>query len=114
MPALGPIEEVVAVRGRRDTAHLVLRHEGGATSEITVCATAPPAAERLQLELWGPGGFTRAPLTNADVGPPYVRAVSALISAIRTGVPHVCSAQFGADVVRVVQAADEAPTVVLV
>jgi predicted dehydrogenase len=111
IPVLGRVEEVAALRGRRDAAHVVLRHEGGATSDIAVSATTPPAAERLQLELWGPEGFSAAPLTLADVQAPYGRAVSALISAIATGRPHDCSAHFGADVVRVLEAADEAVSV---
>jgi predicted dehydrogenase len=111
--ALGPVEEVTALRGRGDATHVVLRHEGGPSSAITVSATAPPAAERLRLELWGPSGFSEAPLTNADVRPPYARAISALIDAIETGVPHACSARFGAEVVRVVEAADEATSVVV-
>jgi predicted dehydrogenase len=113
IPALGPIEEVAALRGLRDTVHVVLRHEGGASSEITVSATAPAAAERLHLELWGPAGFTAAPLTNADVHPPYARAVSALISAIETGHPAACSAEFGAEVVRVLEAAKETTAVLV-
>jgi predicted dehydrogenase len=112
IPALGHVEEVSAVLGRRDTTHLVLRHEGERTSQLTLTATAPAAAERLQLELWGSSGFSSAPLVNADVGPPYARAVSALVTAIETGVPHQCSAQFGAEVVRAIEAAQEAPTVV--
>jgi predicted dehydrogenase len=112
IPALGPVEEVVAVRGRRDTTQLVFRHEDGLTSQITLTATAPPSAERLELELWGPAGFSAAPLTNADVREPYGRAVSALLGAIESGVPHQCSAQFGAEVVRAIEAAHEAPTVV--
>ena len=113
IPGLGRVEDVSAVRGRRDTTHLVLRHEGERTSQLTVTATAPPAAERLQLELWGPGGFAAAPLVNSDFRPAYARATSALIAAIETGVPHPCSARFGAEVVRVIEAAHDAPTVVV-
>lgn len=112
IPALGPVEEVAALQGG-DTTHVALRHEGGATSEITVNASVPPGAERLQLELWGPQGFSAAPLSNTDVQPPYARAVSALVTAIETGRPHECSAQFGADVVRVLEAAAESSSVLV-
>jgi predicted dehydrogenase len=113
IPVLGRVEEVAAVRGRREAAHVVLRHEGGATSDLAVSATAPPAAERFQLELWGADGFSSAPLTNADIQRPYARAVSALIASIETGEPHACSARFGAEVVQVLEAADTAPRVVV-
>jgi predicted dehydrogenase len=113
IPVLGRVEEVAALRGRRDAAHVVLRHEGGATSDVAVSATTSAAAERLQLELWGPRGFSAAPLTNADVHGPYARALSALIAAIATGSHHDCSARFGADVVRVLEAADEATSVLV-
>jgi len=113
IPALGPVEEIVAVQGRRDAMHLVLRHEGDRTSQITLTATAPAGAERLALELWGPEGFSAAPLSNADVRRPYDRAVAALIGAIESGVRHPCSVRFGAEVVHVIEAAaHQAPTVV--
>jgi predicted dehydrogenase len=113
IPTLGPVEEVTALRGRGDATHVILRHEGGPSSEITVSATVPPAAERLRLELWGPSGFSEAPLTNADVRPPYARAISALVDSVETGRPHECSAAFGADVVRVLEAAAESSSVLV-
>jgi len=105
IPVLGPVEDVVAARGVRDTAHVAFRHEGGASSDVTVSLTAPAAAECLRLELWGPSGFTQAPLAHGFEAP-YARTVSALVSAIETGVPDPCAADFGAEVVHVVAAAE--------
>ena len=96
---------MIAARGPRDTVHVVFRHDGGAVSHITASLTTPAAAGRLRLELWGEAGFVEAPL-DLDYRAPYARAVSALVSAVETGVPDPCDAAFGAEVVRVVAAAE--------
>ena len=105
IPALGPVQDVLAARGPRDTVHVVFRHDGGAVSDVTASLTTPAAAGRLRLELWGEAGFVEAPL-DLDYRAPYARAVSALVSAVETGVPDPCDAAFGAEVVRVVAAAE--------
>jgi predicted dehydrogenase len=104
IPALGPVGKVTAARGSRESVDIVLQHEGGASSEISASMTAPEATGGARLELWGPGGRTQAPLAS-DFETPYARAVSALVSTIDTGRPHPCTAAFGAEVVRVLAAA---------
>ena len=106
IPALGPVEEAAALHGRGDLTQVVLRHQEGRTSKITVSGTAPQAAERLQVELWGADGFSAAPLTLVDIQSSYSRALSALLASIETGIPQECSARFGAEVVRVLEAAE--------
>jgi predicted dehydrogenase len=112
---LGPVVGVVAQSGFNDTVQLVSNHDGGAISNITVSLTVPvaccsptepPSYERV--EFWGPRGLVRLPEDTAGVPPVrgFERAISALLTAVRTGTPHECDAEFGAEVVRVIAAAE--------
>src|ERR1035437_5099917 len=44
LPALGPVTHVVADRGLGDTVMVVLRHESGAASTMSLSLTAPPGS----------------------------------------------------------------------
>ncbi|MFC5381330.1 Gfo/Idh/MocA family protein [Aquipuribacter nitratireducens] len=109
--ALGPVTSVSAVRGPGDTVHLVLRHGDGQdapSSTASVSLTVPPDAAALRCEVYGQHGWTSIP---ADHGTTAVEALGhalrALEQAARGGQPHPCDARFGADVVRVLAAAQE-------
>jgi predicted dehydrogenase len=111
VPALGPVEEVAAVRGAGDTVELALTHTDGRASSVTVSLTVPPAAIRTETVLWGPGGTAVAPYPPPSAGPSrpveaFARAVSELAASIETGAPHPCDARFAADVVGVLAAAE--------
>jgi hypothetical protein len=100
--SLGPVVAVTADAGRADVAHLVLHHEGGTTSTVTVTLSASQAAAGFDLYLWGEHGRSAAP-------PEPPRPVAALRVALtelaagarsgRTG--HPCDVRFGRDVGRV-------------
>ncbi len=100
LPTLGPVEQVVAVRGRGDEMHLGLRHATGAASTATVSLTAQA---RLSATLfWGRAGVARAP-GDVDVAAAYAGAIDALLAG-----DSRFDAAFGRDVVRVLAAADRA------
>ncbi|RKE17804.1 Gfo/Idh/MocA family protein [Streptomyces sp. TLI_171] len=109
LPVLGEVERVTAAPGPADTAHLILRHRGGASSTVTLTLTAPPAAAALgaAVELRGAAGVAALP----DRGEPPVeafgRAVDALRAAAATGTPHPCDVGFGRQVVEVLARAEE-------
>ena len=105
LPALGPVVEVVAAPGPGDTVHLALVHSDGAASSATLSLTVPEAAVESAFLLWGAGGVARAPQAG-PVGDAYRRAVSELLRAIASGTPHACDVRFGAEVVRVLAAAE--------
>ncbi len=64
--ALGPVTAVTADAGRADITHLVLHHQGGATSTTTVTLTASAAAEGFEMWVWGEHGRSAAPAGNVD------------------------------------------------
>lgn len=108
LPALGSVSAVTAVRGPEDTVHLVLRHGDGASSTATLSLTLPEAAAALRLEVYGEHGRTTIP---ADHG---VEAVDALSAAVRSlvvaaggGPAHPCDARFGAEVVHILEQAQQ-------
>jgi predicted dehydrogenase len=100
LPALGPVEEVEAVRGPRDEVHLALRHASGAASSVSVSLTAPAGVN--EVAFWGADGIVRRPGDGtADVPAAYAAAIDALLTGDSS-----LDARFGLEVVRVLAAAE--------
>jgi predicted dehydrogenase len=99
---LGPVRSVTADAGPSDVAHLVLHHEGGATSTVTVTQAASEAAAGFDLYVWGEPG--RSSLPQVDVSPQEALrvALTELAANARSGrTAHPCDVRSGRDVVRV-------------
>jgi predicted dehydrogenase len=107
--SLGPVRAVTADAGAGDLTHLVLHHEGGASSTVTVTVAAPEAADGCEAYLWGEAG--RSPVPPQDDRPAdALRLALAELAACADGagladsagrVGHECDVRFGRDVVRV-------------
>jgi predicted dehydrogenase len=105
---LGPVTSVEAIAGTEtdDVTHLVLRHEGGATSTATVTQNAPEAASGNNLFVWGEAGRSVMPATPIDpVEALRVAAAELIACAGSDGREHPCDVRFGREVVRVLAAA---------
>jgi predicted dehydrogenase len=105
--ALGPVVSVTADAGRDDVSHLVLHHQSGVTSTVTVTLSAPPAAESFDLYLWGEAGRSALPTVGEDPLPALRTALTELAASAASGAPHPCDVRFGRDVVRVIAAAQD-------
>jgi predicted dehydrogenase len=105
--ALGPVASVTADAGQRDVTHLVLHHESGVTSTVTVTLSAPPAAEGFELWLWGEAGRFALPTVPEDPVPALRTALTELAASAASGEPHPCDVRFGRDVVRVIADAQQ-------
>ena len=104
--SLGPVRSVTARAGRADITHLILGHENGATSTVTVTLSAPESAEFDDLYLWGQAGRSPAPVETEQAVVPLRTALSELAANARSGqVSHPCDVQFGRDVGRVLSEA---------
>jgi len=104
--ALGPVTGVTADAGPADVSHLILHHEGGASSTVTVSQHGGEAASGFEMNLWGPSGRSAVPAGNTDALPPLRTALSELVANIRAGVSaHQCDAAFGRDVGHVISEA---------
>lgn len=110
LPVLGPVASVTAVDGPRETTHVLLTHAGGAVSRLTLSVNAPQGATRDDAVLYGEQG--RADLPSAEWAPvdAFGRALDQLVAAANGGEQPRCDVRFGAEVVAVLAAADEAAT----
>jgi predicted dehydrogenase len=100
--ALGPVTSVTADAGPADASHLVLHHQGGASSTVTVSQDGGEAAAGFGAFLWGSSGRSAAPPAADDPLPPLRTALAELAGNIRAGrTGHPCDVRFGRDVGRV-------------
>jgi predicted dehydrogenase len=100
--SLGPVRSVTAQAGLADITHLVLRHENGATSTVTVTLSAPMSAEFTELYLWGQAGRSVAPMQTREPVTPLRTALTELAANARSGqTSHPCDVQFGRQIERV-------------
>jgi predicted dehydrogenase len=106
VPALGKVTHVIADRGFGDTVTVVLHHESGAASTMSLSLTAPPGSQGNSWQLFGQDHQSSMPEATATP----VEAMGACISQLLTEQPgrwsHPCDVHFGREVVRILQAAD--------
>lgn len=108
VPALGPVVAVQAGVGLRDTVHLVLTHESGASSTVTVSLTVSRLSAGVEVFVHGDAGrLVLLPEAGKAVDA-YALAVSELQAAALTGGAHPCDVVFGRDVVAVLETAERA------
>ena len=101
--ALGPVTSVTADAGPGDVSHLVLHHQGGTSSTVTVSQNGGEAAGTFEAFLWGSSGRSAAPAGANDPLPPLRTALAELAGNIRAGrAGHPCDVRFGRDVGRVI------------
>jgi predicted dehydrogenase len=101
--ALGPVTAVTADAGPSDVAHLVLHHQGGASSTVTVTQSGGEAAAGFEAYLWGASGRSIAPVAASDPVAALRTALAELAENARSGrSDHPCDVRFGRDVGRVV------------
>jgi predicted dehydrogenase len=108
VPALGPVVSVQAGGGLRDTVHLVLTHESGVASTVTLSHTVAPLSAGIEFFVHGDAGRLVL-LPDADAPTEaFAVAVDELTAAALTGGAHPCDVAFGRDVVAVLEAATRA------
>jgi predicted dehydrogenase len=103
---LGPVVQVFAVGGAHDLVHLVLRHESGVTSTVTLSLFAPAAAAGVDLRVWGAPGVTAMPQDDGDDVEALATAAQELASSVETGRPHPLDVRLGTRIVEVLADAE--------
>jgi predicted dehydrogenase len=107
LPILGPVERVAAGTGLGDTVHLVLHHRDGAASTLALSQTVPPAAEGIDLRLWGPEGHAAVPAFRLDHLVALEAAIGQFCGLVTAGATeHPCDVRLGRDSVAVLEAAE--------
>jgi predicted dehydrogenase len=106
-PALGPVASVTADAGPADVTYLVLHHETGATSTVTVTLSAPEEVAGLDLYVWGAAGRSAAPTGMTEPVAQLRTALTELAENARSGrTEHPCDVRFGHAVGRVIAEAE--------
>ncbi len=111
-PVLGEVTAVSACAGRGDQVHLVMRHGNGRSSTASLSSTVPQAAIGTTVYFYGESGREVAPADSSEPASLVVahqKAVDALIELTRNpAAGYPCDVHFGARVVEVLAAAEEA------
>jgi predicted dehydrogenase len=106
--ALGPVVHVSADAGEADLVHLVLHHEGGASSTVTVTIGASDAAAGFELFIWGDSGRSVAPTDDVQPRAALRFALTELAENARSGqVSHRCDVHFGHQIARLLAQAQQ-------
>ncbi|WP_116453337.1 Gfo/Idh/MocA family protein [Blastococcus litoris] len=108
VPALGPVTSVQAGAGLRDTVHLVLTHESGVASTVTVSHTVAPMSTGNEFFVHGDAGRLVLLPEDGVAREAFGVAVDELTAAAVAGGQHPCDVAFGRDVVAVLEAAARA------
>lgn len=106
LPVLGPVEEVTAVAGPRDSVHALTRHRDGAVGSFSVTLDAAPEAGSFSVDLYGEHGWRSVPNGDRSAVEAFGSAVDRLLEQVRKGPGDPCDVRFGREVVAVLAAAE--------
>lgn len=106
LPVLGPVEEVTAVPGPRDSVHVLTRHTSGAVGSLSVTLDAAPEAGAFSVDLYGEHGWRSVPGGDRSAVEAFGSAVDRLLAQLREGAGDPCDVRFGREVVAVLAAAE--------
>ncbi|WP_320067680.1 Gfo/Idh/MocA family oxidoreductase [Micromonospora sp. RTGN7] len=109
LPVLGRVSRVAAADGPSGLIHLLLTHDGGATSVVSLTLDAPPGAATRDFVFFGENGVTEVPPGDGNAQSAFSTAIDQLIEEIDAGIrDHRCDVRFGREVVAVLDAAETA------
>ena len=109
LPLLGPVVDVSAADGPRQTTHLLLSHVDGAASTISVTIDAAPDAMTSTIAFFGEHGTAVLPAGRPPADEVFATAVSTLVAQVKAGATrHPCDVHFGREVVAILEAAEVA------
>ncbi|MEU3309989.1 Gfo/Idh/MocA family oxidoreductase [Nocardiopsis sp. NPDC006832] len=107
LPVLGPVVEVTALNGPRDSVHLLTHHRGGAVGSFSVTLDAAPAAKAFDIDLYGEPGWRSVPGGDRSAVEAFGSAIDRLLTQAAGDRGDPCDLRFGRDVVAVLTAAEE-------
>ncbi|MGC4803495.1 Gfo/Idh/MocA family protein [Micromonospora sp. DT233] len=109
VPVLGRVSRVAAADGPSGLVHLLLTHDGGATSTVSLTLDAPPEAVTRDFVFFGENGVTQAPPGDGSPVTALATAIDQLVEEVDAGTrDHHCDVRFGREVVAVLAAAETA------
>ncbi len=109
LPVLGRVTRVAAMDGPRGLVHLLLTHDGGATSSLSLTLDAPAEMVTWDCVFFGENGTEAVPPGDGGVLQAYGTAIDQLLEEVEVGTrDHRCDVRFGREVVAVLDAAERA------
>ncbi|MEU4379359.1 Gfo/Idh/MocA family protein [Micromonospora echinofusca] len=109
LPVLGRVIRVAAMDGPRGLVHLLLTHDGGATSTVSLTLDAPQEAVSREYVFYGENGVETVPAGDGSPATALGVAIDQLLEEIGSGTrDHRCDVRFGREVVAVLAAAETA------
>ncbi|MGC5021615.1 Gfo/Idh/MocA family protein [Micromonospora sp. DT47] len=111
LPVLGRVNRVAAMDGPSGLVHLLLTHDGGATSSLSLTLDAPREAMTRDFVFFGENGTETVPPGDGDPLAAFGTAIDQLLEEVEAGTrDHRCDVRFGREVVAVLAAAETART----
>lgn len=107
LPVLGPVQEVTALNGPRDSVHLLTSHRGGAVGSFSITLNAAPEAKVFAIDLYGESGWRSVPKGDRSAAEAFGVAIDRLLTQANGGPGDPCDLRLGRDVVAVLAAAQE-------
>ncbi|MGR6321839.1 Gfo/Idh/MocA family oxidoreductase [Micromonospora soli] len=109
LPVLGRVTRVAAMNGPSGLVHLLLTHDGGATSTLSLTLDAPAEAVTRDFVFFGENGTETVPPGDGSVLQAFGTAIDQLLEEVEAGTrDHRCDVRFGREVVAVLDAAETA------
>ncbi|MFI6133396.1 Gfo/Idh/MocA family protein [Micromonospora sp. NPDC051141] len=109
LPVLGRVTRVAAMDGPSGLVHLLLTHDGGATSTLSLTLDAPAEAVTRDFVLFGANGTESIPPGDGSALQAFGAALDQLLAEVDAGTrDHRCDVRFGREVVAVLDAAETA------
>ena len=109
LPALGPVTAVQTGAGLGDTVHLILTHDSGAASTVSLSHTVAQMSSGVEFFVHGDAGrITLLPEAGPAARAAHSVAGEELTQAATAGGTHPCDVGFGREVVAVLAAAERA------
>jgi len=109
LPVLGRVTRVAAMDGPSGLVHLLLTHDGGATSTLSLTLDAPTEATTHDFVFFGENGTETVPPGDGSALQAFGTAIDQLLEEVEAGTQdHRCDVRFGREVVAVLDAAETA------
>jgi predicted dehydrogenase len=104
--ALGPVNNVIgATKGTHDLWHILLSHEGGATSTISISLKLPLRPTVVEFGVYGDHGYRSLPGRDTPADQCYTALLDDFVAMIHSGTTdHPVNAQRGLHLQRIIQA----------
>ena len=107
LPVLGPVESVTAATMPPEAVNLILYHQGGVRSTLTLSQSVPPPAAVIRFQVHGAEDQSALPPFNLDHLVALEAAIGQVVAMVDAGATsHPCDVRLGRDTVAVLEAAE--------